>query len=144
MSWQRAAKAPRRTRSIGLRPGKVSSSRGEDIDVELALLVEADARRAEAELVLADADLGRQRPHAVVGGQDHVVVAVDRDPAEVGGAGQAAELAIALVDRDGDAGLGQAVSGAEAEQAAADDADAGARHAFARIRVATWRAIRRV
>ncbi len=46
---------------------------------EPALLVEADAAWPQAELVLADADLGRERTNAVVGGQHDVVVAVDWD-----------------------------------------------------------------
>ena len=71
------------------------------IDVSWPRLVEADARRAEAEAVVAEPELGGEPADAVVRGQDDVVVAVDADAVEVGRGREPAELAVALVDRDG-------------------------------------------
>ena len=110
---------------------------------QTAVLEEARAGAAEAERVVAQPDLRGQRADAVVRGQDDVVVAVDRDPAERRRPGQAAELRVALVDRHRHAGLDQAQRGGQADQAAADDADARPGHAGRSRRSVSWRAIRR-
>ena len=63
------------------------------------------------------------RDHALVGGGDHVVEAVDLVAAEVEGAGEATEAGAALDHGHPGAGLGQAQGERDAEDAAADDAD---------------------
>ena len=91
-TWQRATNATSRMRSTRRRPGNPSSSRGRGHRGEPALVVEAHAAAAEAEAV-AQPELRGELDHALVRGQGHVVVAVDRDAAERRGAGEAAELA---------------------------------------------------
>ena len=92
--------------------------------MHLAVDEEADADRGEAQ-VLAQAELVDQRQHALVGGHDHVVEAIDPVAAEVEGAGEAAQRRAALEQRDLRARLLQAQRERRAEDAAADDADAG-------------------
>jgi hypothetical protein len=98
--------------------------------VHLPVGEEADADRREAQVVLQP-ELVDQAEHALVGGHDHVVEAVDPVTAEVEGAGQAAEARAALEQGHLRAGLLQAQREDRAEDAAADDADAGSggRHA---------------
>src|SRR5206468_11319660 len=87
--------------------------------------VEADLRRPEAEAV-AEPELFREAPHAVVGREDHVVEAVDRPPVEAERADEPAEAARAFVQRDLYPRLREAVCRGHPENAAADDRDAGA------------------
>ena len=81
---------------------------------------EADAQRAPADLLL-QAQLGRELEHPVVLERDRVVVAVDLDAADARRAREAADAVAGLVDRHGDAALGERVAGGEPEQPAADD-----------------------
>jgi hypothetical protein len=92
---------------------------------ETAVVVEADLRRAEAPAV-AEPELLREAEHAVVGREDDVVEAVGGRAVEVEGADEAAEVGRALEQRHGDARLREPVRGRHAEDAAADDPDAGA------------------
>ena len=78
----------------------------------------------EAQL-LAQVELVDERQHALVGGHDHVVEAVDPVAAEVEGSGQAAQRRAALEQGDLRARLLQAQRERGAEDAAPDDADAG-------------------
>ena len=133
---QRRTKRTSRARSAGDRPGKVKQlRRGRHLGVA-ALVVEADAERAPADV---QAELVGEVEHAPVGGGDRVVEAIDPDTAELRAAGQAAERRRRLVDADRHAARGELVREPEAEQAAADDADAAHGLALA----TAWRAMTR-
>ena len=90
-----------------------------------AVVVEADADRAEAEAV-AEAELVARPMHAVVGRQNHVVEAVDAVAVEVEGADAARRgRSSARTTTTGTPCLGEAERRGHAEDAAADDADGG-------------------
>ncbi len=89
--------------------------------VHLAVHEEADADRFERQLVVQPKLLG-ERDHALVGGHDHVIEAIDPVSGEVDRAGQAAQGGGALQQRDLRALLGQAQGENRAEDAGADDA----------------------
>ena len=90
---------------------------------EPAIAVEADLRRPEAPVV-AESELGCKTDNPIVARQHDVVEAIDRRAVEVEGADEPAEVRCALVERDGDACLGEPVCGGHPEDAAADDPDA--------------------
>ena len=88
-----------------------------------SVAVEADPGRLEAPLV-ADAELVGQAEDPVVARQDDVVEAIGGRPVEVEGPDEPAQVRRALVERDGDARLREAICGGHPEDAAADDPDA--------------------
>src|SRR5205823_5487104 len=84
---------------------------------------EAHPYRAEAELI-TESELVGQRDHALVGGDDHVVEAVDPVSPEVHRTRQPPGGGRALEERYVGPGLGQAQRQNGAEDAGADDSDA--------------------
>ncbi len=90
--------------------------------VHLAVDEEADADGGEAELI-GEPELVGERDHALVGGDDHVVEAVDAVPGEVHRAGEPAGGGGALEQRHPRAALGEAQGEDGAEDPGADDAD---------------------
>ena len=125
-SWQRAtnAREPQRgraARSSGKRQELARRVHREQPPV----VVEADARRPEAEAV-AEAELVREAEDAVVRRQDHVVEAVDRRPSKSKAPTRPPRSRRALVDASTRTpACGQTVRRGQPEDAAADDSDDG-------------------
>ena len=90
---------------------------------EPPVAVEADLRRLEAPLV-ADTELVGEAADAIVARQNDVVEAIGGGPVEVEGPHEPAQVGRALVERDGDARLREAIRGGHPEDAPADNPDA--------------------
>ena len=90
--------------------------------MHLAVDEEADPDGRETEAI-GEPELVGERDHALVGGDDHVVEAIDSMPTEVKRPGKAAGGGGALEQRDARAAFGKAQRQHGAEDAGADDPD---------------------
>ncbi len=90
--------------------------------MHLAVDEEADPDGREAEAI-GEPELVGERDHALVGGDDHVVEAIDAMPTEVKRPGEAAGGGGALEQRDARAAFGETQRQHGAEDAGADHPD---------------------